>query len=153
MPKQRTRAQVEASKAKAERFVRDVLEDGERADEIADESVESYAERRRFQMVNPGGARRSDRRSVAPSDAGRVAGTGGVRPMTTTTTKRRSIKDKYLDVLDENDALKEENEALQARLDSIVNVAVGDEEADEFEDDDELDDDEFEDDEEADDDA
>lgn len=35
------------------RFVRNVLEDPERADEIADESLEHYAERRKIQIVNP----------------------------------------------------------------------------------------------------
>lgn len=48
-----TRKQLEGRKEKAVRFVRDVLEDPERADEIADESLEHYAERRKIQMVNP----------------------------------------------------------------------------------------------------
>jgi hypothetical protein len=137
-PKHRTRAQVESSKAKAERFVRDVLQDDDRADEIADESVESYAERRHFEIENPGGARRSVRRATAPSEAGGVVGTGGIKQMARVATKKRSIKDRYLDLQDENDALKEENEELQARLDRIVGVAAGGDgdDEDEFEDDD-----------------
>ena len=51
--KRLTREQVEARKGKAVRFVEDVLGDSERADEIADESVESYAQRRRFEIINP----------------------------------------------------------------------------------------------------
>lgn len=35
------------------RFTRDVLGDPERADEIEDESLEDYAERRKIQIVNP----------------------------------------------------------------------------------------------------
>ena len=53
-----TREQLESRKAQAVRFVRDVLEDDERADEIEDESLEDYAERRRIQIVNPKGARK-----------------------------------------------------------------------------------------------
>ena len=51
--KQLTREQIEARKAKAVRFVRDVLDDPGRADEIEDEAVEDYAERRKFQIINP----------------------------------------------------------------------------------------------------
>ena len=48
-----TREQVEGRKEKAVRFVRDVLDDPDRADAIADESIEDYAERRKFQIINP----------------------------------------------------------------------------------------------------
>lgn len=51
--KQLTREQVQARKEKAVQFVQDVLEDADRADEIADESIEDYAERRKFQITNP----------------------------------------------------------------------------------------------------
>jgi len=51
--KQLTREQVEARKEKAVRFVRDVLDDPDRAHEIEDEDVEDYAERRKFQIINP----------------------------------------------------------------------------------------------------
>lgn len=54
MPKVLTRKQVESRKEKAARFVRDVLEDPDRADEIEDESLEEYAERRKITIVNPG---------------------------------------------------------------------------------------------------
>lgn len=50
------RKQLENRKEKAVQFVRDVLGDPERADEIDDESLESYAERRKIKMVsNPHG--------------------------------------------------------------------------------------------------
>jgi hypothetical protein len=53
-----TRKQLEARKAKAVRFTHDVLGDPDRADEIEDESLEEYAERRRIQIVNPKGAKK-----------------------------------------------------------------------------------------------
>jgi hypothetical protein len=53
-----TRKQLESRKAQAVRFTRDVLGDPDRADEIEDESLEDYAERRHIQIVNPKGARK-----------------------------------------------------------------------------------------------
>ena len=52
-----TREQVASRKEKAARFVRGVLGDSDRADEIEDESLQDYAERRKFKIVgNPRGA-------------------------------------------------------------------------------------------------
>jgi len=48
-----TRAQVESRKAQAVRFTRAVVGDPGRADEIEDESLESYAERRKLKLENP----------------------------------------------------------------------------------------------------
>lgn len=56
-----TRKQLEGRKEKAIQFVRDVLNDPERADEIADESLEDYAERRKIEITNP------TRRETVPS--------------------------------------------------------------------------------------
>ena len=53
VPKALTREQLEGRKEKAVRFVRDVLGDPDRADEIADESLEDYAERRHITLLNP----------------------------------------------------------------------------------------------------
>jgi hypothetical protein len=53
-----TRKQLESRKAKAVRFTHDVLGDPDRADEIEDESLEEYAERRHVQVVNPKGVRK-----------------------------------------------------------------------------------------------
>ena len=50
-----TRKQLESRKAKAVRFTRDVLDDPDRADEIEDEPLEDYAERRRIKIQNPKG--------------------------------------------------------------------------------------------------
>ena len=51
-----TRDQLERRKAQAVRFARDVREDDELADEIEDESLEQYAERRHIKLTNPKGA-------------------------------------------------------------------------------------------------
>ena len=53
-----TRKQLESRKAQAVRFTRDVLDDADRAEEIEDESLEDYAERRHIQIQNPKGVRR-----------------------------------------------------------------------------------------------
>ena len=53
-----SRNQLERRKAQAVRFARDVREDDELADEIEDESLEEYAERRRIKLLNPKGARK-----------------------------------------------------------------------------------------------
>lgn len=57
MPRTLSREQIASRKDKAERFVRDVLGDPDRADEIGDESLEDYAARRKIEIVeNPRGA-------------------------------------------------------------------------------------------------
>jgi cell shape-determining protein MreC len=45
--------QLQARKEKAVRFVRDVLGDPDRAEEVAGESLEDYAQRRKIQVTNP----------------------------------------------------------------------------------------------------
>src|SRR5580704_14090540 len=49
----KTLEQVEAMKAKASRFLEDVLGDDERAEEVESESPEEYAERKRITISNP----------------------------------------------------------------------------------------------------
>ena len=48
-----TRDQIQSRKDQAVRVTRDVLDDPDRADEIEDESLEDYAERRKFTITNP----------------------------------------------------------------------------------------------------
>jgi hypothetical protein len=55
MPKTLSRDQVQSRKDKAVRFVHDVLHDPDRADEIEEESLEDYAERRKITLTNPSG--------------------------------------------------------------------------------------------------
>lgn len=101
-------------KAKAVRFVRDVLQDDERADEIEDEAVEDYAERKRVVMVNPN-------RKKEPSMARQ------------TTSSRRELEERISE-------LEEENQTLSSKLDTITQI-VNDEENDEEEDEDDGEDD------------
>jgi len=50
----RTQDEVQTAKDRAVRFVRDVLGDEDRAEEIADESLDEYAERKGFEVIeNP----------------------------------------------------------------------------------------------------
>jgi uncharacterized protein YceH (UPF0502 family) len=58
--KQLTREQVAGRKEKAERFVRNVLGDDQRADEIADEDLDEYAARRHFEIINPANRRTAE---------------------------------------------------------------------------------------------
>lgn len=53
-----TRQQLEARKAQAVRFARDVRQDDGLADEIEDETLEEYAEKRRIKITNPKGVRK-----------------------------------------------------------------------------------------------
>ena len=48
-----TREQLTARKEQAVRFTRGALGDPDRADEIADESLDDYAERRKIPITNP----------------------------------------------------------------------------------------------------
>ena len=95
MAKELSYAQVEDRKRRAEQFLRDVKQDDDRADEVSDESVESYAQRRGFDIVdNP------ERRSLKVANA-------------------NMSKDELLDYIDE---LESENSDLQDTLDSIQDL-------------------------------
>ena len=96
-----TREQVEAKKAKAVQFLRDVVGDDAKADAFADMDVDDYAERKRIQIINP-------RRNTMPG--------GGNGP-----TKQ--------DLLDQIEDLQPKNQDLQDQLDAIYDiVAPSDEE-------------------------
>lgn len=97
-----TRDQAESRKEKAVRFVRDVLGDSDRADEIESESTDDYAARRGIAIVNPRG--------------GRV--------MAKKTETREELKDRISE-------LESENESLQDQLDAVADIVVPTEEGDE----------------------
>ena len=101
-----TREQVEGRKEKAVRFTESVLGDSDRADAIRDESLEDYAERRRFEITNPTRRRNVPRGSRDPH--------------------REQIKDLKEQIRD----LEEENESLQDQLDSIAEIVAPDESED-----------------------
>ncbi|MGA7058319.1 MAG: hypothetical protein WBY78_12875, partial [Terriglobales bacterium] len=90
-----TRNQIESRKEKAVRFVRDVLGDSDRANEIESESTDAYAERRRIAIVNPRG--------------GMV--------MAKRTETREELKERVRE-------LEGENESLQDQLDAIADIVV-----------------------------
>ena len=48
-----TREQLQSRKERAVRFLRDLKDEPDRADEVDDESLDSYAERRKIQLSNP----------------------------------------------------------------------------------------------------
>jgi hypothetical protein len=100
-----TRSQLESCKEKAVRFTRDVLGDPDRADEIAPESLEGYAARRKIQITNP-----SRRKNAIMA-----------------TTKSKT------ELEAENADLREENRELQSQLDSIADI-VAPEDADDDDD-------------------
>jgi hypothetical protein len=113
--KRLTREQIQTRKDQAVRFTRDVVGDPERAEEIADESLEAYAERRGFEITNP------RRRAIMP---------------------RKTIedyRDEVADLKDQLADLEEENEGLQEQLDEIREIlAPEEEEAESDEGDDDL---------------
>ena len=63
-PKTLTRHQLQSRKNKAVRFTRDVASDPDRADEIEDESLDDYAQRRRIQLMNAGRRSHMAKKSV-----------------------------------------------------------------------------------------
>ena len=113
-----TRDQIQSRKDQAVRFTRDVLDDPDRADEIEDESLEDYAERRKFAITNPPNKRRThmaDGKTKAELEA-------------------------------QIDDLEAENQDLQDQLDAIADIAGGgdqddDDSGDDDDDDDDADDD------------
>jgi len=110
--KVKTLEQVESMKAKAERFVRDVLDDDDRADEIADESAEDYADRKRIRIL----ANQYQRKNPMPN------------------TKA--------DLEARIEELESQNEELRDKLEAIGEVLAGDEDEDDDEAEDDAEDDE-----------
>lgn len=104
--KRLTREQVEARKEKAARFTETVLGDSDRADDIRDESLEEYAQRRRFEIINP------SRRCIMPR--------GDSDP------RRKEIKDLKAQIRE----LEEENESLQDQLETIAEIVAPNESED-----------------------
>jgi hypothetical protein len=118
-----TRVQLEGRKEKAERFVRDVLSDPDRADEIADESLEGYAERRKIQiMTNPHG--------------GYMARVRLINPPHISNSRRRTLESNpqsgRSELLARIRELQKENDELQDKLDKVAELAEApDEDCDE----------------------
>ena len=119
MMKTLTRDQLQSRKEKAVRFTRDVLADPDRADEIADERLEDYAQRRKIELINPH------------------------RRTTVIMAETRTRAELEAEVAD----LREENQELRDQLDAVADiVSPDDENGDEEADDDSDEEDEEEDD-------
>lgn len=111
-----TRKQLEGRKEKAERFVRDVLDDPERADEIADESLENYAEGRKIQIAEDprGGSMAVKIRALNPH---RVP---NPRPQ----TRQENPQTGRSELLARIRELQAENDRLQDTLDKVGDLAA-----------------------------
>jgi hypothetical protein len=109
-----TREQLQSRKERAVRFVRDVLGDPERAEEIAEESLEDYADRRKIQIANP------TKRRMAGMASGKT----------------------IAELEAEIEELQEENQELQDQLDAVADIVNPDEDDDEDDDGDGQDDEE-----------
>lgn len=116
MPKTRTLDQIVAMKEKAARFVRDVVGDPARADEFEAMSPEEYAAGKRIEIKNP--ASGSNKR---------------------TTRRLQMARPTYKDLKDRIDELEDENQDLNDKLDSVLDIVAG--EDDDGQDDDGQDDD------------
>ena len=106
MAKALTRDQVEGRKEKAARFTETVLRDPDRADEIRDESVEDYAERRKFQIINP---RRPSMAHKSPEE----------------------LREEISNLKEQIRDLEEQNQDLEDRLAEIADISSPDEEEEE----------------------
>ena len=113
-----TQRQAAARKDQAERFVRDVLEDDDRADEIAGLSVGEYAAERGKELApNPTRRRKPMKRKTSPEQ--QQPRDNPVAKALETTTK---LADEQSDLYRRIRALKTENESLQDKLDEITDI-------------------------------
>jgi hypothetical protein len=123
MPKELTREQVAGRKDKAVRFLRGVLDDPGRADEVDDESIEDYAARRHFVLTNPQGKGRR-RRQNSPEIHGSPVG------KEVTAMPQR---EKLADVVADRDELLDKVEELRDLADDVLSEYEPEEEEEEEE--------------------
>jgi hypothetical protein len=110
-----TLKQLESRKEKAVRFVRDVLSDPDRADEIADESLDDYAERRKIQILqNPNGGNMPRVRLINPP---RVSNPRRQAMQANPKSGRGELLARIRE-------LQQENDELQDKLDKIADLAA-----------------------------
>lgn len=117
MKKRMSRHEAEVAKGRAERFLDNVLNDDDRADEISEMDIDEWAEKRGVTITNP-----SKRR----------------KPMATAKTLQKLSKDELVDRVLEleegNEELQEEVDTLSEKLDSISEIASTEEEGEEEDD-------------------
>jgi hypothetical protein len=120
MPKSLTREQIQSRKDKGVHFVRDVVEDPDRADEIAEESLEDYAERRKIQIVaNPRGGSMARVRLINPP---RVSNSRRKMMQANPQSGRAELLARIRE-------LQEENDELQDKLDKVADLAAAPDDA------------------------
>ncbi len=101
--KRRTFEQVQVAKDQAVRFIANVLDDPERADEVEEESVEDYAERRGIEITEENPSARKIRVEFSPRIKSQ---TGGCKVM----AKKR--EDVVQELRDANERIAELEDAL-----------------------------------------
>jgi predicted RNase H-like nuclease (RuvC/YqgF family) len=120
-PKRRkpwTQRQAAERKDQAEQFVRDVLEDDDRADEIADMSVEEYAAERGKELApNPPRKRKPMKRKVS-TEQQQPRDNPVEKALETTTKLAEEQSDLYRRIRE----LEQEKESLQDKLDEIADI-------------------------------
>jgi hypothetical protein len=109
-----TRDQLETRKEKAARFVETALGDPSRADEIADESLDSYAERRKIRIV-------------AKPHGGNMAKIRLINPPRASNPRRQDVRPNpqsgRAELLARIRELQAENDELQDKLDRVADLA------------------------------
>ena len=111
-----TYKQAVARKDQAERFTRDVVEDDDRADEIAAMSVEEYATARGKEIRNPNPTGGSMQKKVSTQQRDSSNGVA-LNSLTRTIEKQQQRIQE----------LERENKSLQGKMDEIVDVVECDE--------------------------
>jgi hypothetical protein len=119
MQKSLTREQLQSRKERAVRFVRDVLGDPGRAEEIEGESLDDYADRRRIQLTNP------SKRKTAIMANGKT---------------KAELEAEIADLQDENQQLQDQLDAVADIVNPDDDEGLADNEDDESGDDEEEDD-------------
>jgi hypothetical protein len=118
--------QIAERKGKGVRFLRNVVQDDDRADDLEDETLEDYAERKRFAVANP--LTHGKENKMPPIKIKNGAGNGvrnsgrpaGAANNPTTLSNPSVIKS---DLLDRIHKLESENASLQDQLDEIADLA------------------------------
>jgi hypothetical protein len=114
-----TYQQATARKDQAERFVRDVLEDDDRADEIAETSVEDYAvERGKELAANPMRRRKSMQKKVSTQQQRATRDNPVAKALETTTRIAEEQGDLYKRIR----GLETDNASLQDKIDQITDI-------------------------------
>lgn len=123
-----TERQVAGRKEKAERFLRNVLDNDDRADEVAAESVSHYAARRKIRIVNPahGNTRKSNPQGekAMPRNGAIIRTYNPTRSPRPLATNPDGIAKSAAEIARENRALRRQNQKLQSDLDKVAALAA-----------------------------